>query len=108
MNIDDWERIFNAIGIDNSLSEHNVIDKIKEELRGTYIYELWEKDNFNINHEFTIQHMYSSAKHTLLRTAAVNRNPKILRTLLDKGADINVQVETALRGARFSSLGRWP
>ncbi|WP_353275210.1 ankyrin repeat domain-containing protein [Wolbachia endosymbiont (group A) of Pipizella viduata] len=42
--------------------------------------------------------MYCSSKESLLDMAAVNRNPKILRTLLDKGADINVQVETALRG----------
>ncbi|WP_341822586.1 hypothetical protein [Wolbachia endosymbiont (group A) of Clivina fossor] len=100
VNTDDWERIFNAIEIDNSLSEHNVIDKIKEKLRDTSIvYKLWKMDNFNINYKFIIQHMYCSSKESLLDMAAVNRNPKILRTLLDKGADINVQVETALRGA---------
>ncbi|WP_353273719.1 hypothetical protein [Wolbachia endosymbiont (group A) of Ennomos erosarius] len=72
VNTNDWEKIFDAIESDNSLSEHNVIDKIKEKLQDTSIvYKLWEMDNFNINYKFTMQHMYSSSKESLLCMAAV-------------------------------------
>ncbi|WP_128081713.1 hypothetical protein [Wolbachia endosymbiont of Dactylopius coccus] len=88
VNTNDWEKIFDAIESDNSLSEHNVIDKIKEKLQDTSIvYKLWEMDNFNINYKFTMQHMYSSSKKSLLDMSAVHVYPKILRALLDKGAN---------------------
>lgn len=50
-------------------------------------------ENFNINCKFTMQHMYSSSKESLLCMAAVHMYPKILGALLDKGADN----ETVLR-----------
>ncbi|MDR2831635.1 MAG: ankyrin repeat domain-containing protein [Rickettsiales bacterium] len=102
-----WKEILSAINEEEGLSKDNVIERIEKalgsrliklasQLSGTHDQEhkalqekltSWRKSEFSLNYQF------DSDIGTLLHIAARNNYVNIIKSLKDKGADINIQNE---------------
>lgn len=90
MKYESLKKVLSTINDKKDLNKDNIIQKIQEELKETDqgLYKDWEEGKFDVNHGFNIL-LYG--KLTLLMIAAQNGHTNIVKILLEKGADINVE-----------------
>ncbi|AGJ98552.1 Ankyrin repeat domain protein [Wolbachia endosymbiont of Drosophila simulans wNo] len=102
--LEQWKEILDAV-IPN---EGDILEQIKENLKKKHpeIYQAWEREDFTLNCLFCVESRPDGyiikRLITLLHVAIIYSNLKIVRALLEKGIDVNIEGtfnETPLHGA---------
>ncbi|WP_353273965.1 ankyrin repeat domain-containing protein [Wolbachia endosymbiont (group A) of Ennomos erosarius] len=92
MEHEQWKEILGAVNEEEGLSKDNVIARIKEklEVKDKNEYEKWENAGFSVNHLFQLTFCRKAEEYTLLYLAAKRGHTKIVKILIEKGANVNV------------------
>lgn len=85
-----WKEILDAVNSNDDILEQIKV-KLQDQFKG--VYEKWKQDRFDVKHLFniswTINDEQFDQESTLLHIAAYNGQLKIVKYLIEKGADVN-------------------
>lgn len=86
------KEILGAVNKEEGLSKDNAIARIKEklEVKDKNEYEKWENAGFSVNHLFQLTFCRKAEEYILLYFAAKRGHTKIVKILIEKGANVNV------------------
>ncbi|OAB82234.1 hypothetical protein WSTR_01690 [Wolbachia endosymbiont of Laodelphax striatellus] len=87
------KKVLRTIEAKEDLNKNNIIEKIQEELKeqDQGLYKEWEKDEFGVNHGFSLNISgIEYSKLPLLIIAARNGYTKTVNALIQAGANVNV------------------
>ncbi|WP_264330978.1 ankyrin repeat domain-containing protein [Wolbachia endosymbiont (group B) of Erebia ligea] len=88
------KQILSIVNRGSDLNGNNIVEKIKEEIgeRDLSTYQEWEKENFDINYEFSYNDYYNKKELTLLHVAFLDNQENVVKALLAaQGIDVNLQ-----------------
>ncbi|MFV0948936.1 ankyrin repeat domain-containing protein [Wolbachia endosymbiont of Nasonia giraulti] len=88
------KQILSIVNRGSDLNGNNIVEKTKEEIgeRDLSTYQEWEKENFDINYEFSYNDYYNKKELTLLHVAFLDNQENVVKALLAaQGIDVNLQ-----------------